>query len=132
MVSCNKKILRPKAVRFLCSFVLRKTLILCGDVRLFNTSKVSAFDKVLDSSQNCLKFLLIDFSRSIENKYEDLSNLLQQLDSQTILIVTETWISEQPDTNFNEHLSLQNARSKQKGLQRGGCVGVWSVLEFGV
>ena len=102
--------MRPKAVRFLCNLVLRKTLLLCGDVEKnpgpFNSSKLSTFDKVLDPSQECLKFFLKN-ALSIQNKYEDLSNLPQQLDSQTILIVTETWISEQHDTNFknsNEHL----------------------------
>ena len=95
---------------------------------------MSTFDKVLDPSQKCLKFFLIN-ERSIQNKYEDLSNLLDQLDSQTILIVTETWISEQQDTNFNisnEHLFLQKARSKQTGVQRGGGVGVWIPRHFNV
>ena len=89
---------------------------------------------MLDPSQKCLKFFLIN-ARSIQKKYEDLSNLLEQLDSQTILIVTETWISEQQDTNFNisnEHLLLQKARSKQAGLQRGGGVGVWIPRHFNV
>ena len=111
--------------------VLRKTLLLCGDVEKnpgpLNTSKLSTFDKALDPSQKCLKFCLIN-ARSIQNKYEDLSNLLEQLDSQTILIVTEILISKQQDTNFNisnEHFFLQKARSKQTGVQREG------VLEFG-
>ena len=94
---------------------------------------MSTFDKVLDPSQ-CLKFFLIN-ARSIQNKYEDLSNLLEQLDSQTILILTETWVSEQQDTNFNtsnEHLFLQKARSKQTGVQRGGGVGVGIPRHFNV
>ena len=97
MVSWSEKILRPKAVRFLCNLVLRKTLLLCGDVEKnpepFNTSNLSTFDKVLDPSQKCLKTFLIN-ARSIQNKYEDLSNLLEQPGLQTILTVTETWISE--------------------------------------
>ena len=107
-----------KVVRFLRNFVLKKTLLLFGDVGKnpgpFRTSNLSTFDKVLDPSQKCLNFFLIN-ARSIQNKYEDLSNLLEQLDSQTILIVTEAWICEQQDTNFNiinEHLFLQKARSK--------------------
>ena len=95
---------------------------------------MSTFDKVLDPSQKCLKFFLIN-SRSIQNKYEDLSNLLEQLDSQTILIVTETWVSEQLNTNFNfsnEHLFLQKTRSKQTRVQRGGGVGVWIPKHFSV
>ena len=74
MVSWNEKILRPKVVRFLCNLVLRKTLLLCGDVEEspgpFNTWKLSNCDKVLDPSQKCLKFFLIN-ARSIQNKYED-------------------------------------------------------------
>ena len=95
---------------------------------------MSAFDKALDSSQKCLKFFLIN-ARSIQNKYEDFSNLLEQLDSQTILIVTKTWVSEQQDTNFNisnEHLFLQKTRSKQTRVQRGGGVGVWIPRHFNV
>ena len=138
MVSWIEKILQLKAVRFLCNLVLRKTLLLCGDLEknsgLFNTSNLSTFDEVLDPSQKCLKFFPIN-ARSIQNKYEDHSNLLEQLDSQTILIVTETWISERQDTNFiisNEHLFLQKARSKQTGFQRCGGVGVWIPRHFNV
>ena len=97
-------------------------LLLFGDVekqlRPFNTLQFSTFDKVLDPSQKCLKLFLIK-SRSIQKKYEDLSKLLQQIDSQTILVVTETWSSDQQDTNFNisnEHLFLRKARSKQTGV----------------
>ena len=75
----------------------------------FHTSNLSTFDKVQDPSRKCLKFFLIN-ARSIQNNYENLSNLIEQLDSQTILIVTETWVSEQQDTNLNisnEHLFLQ-------------------------
>ena len=89
---------------------------------------------MLDPSQKRLKFFLIN-ARTIQKKYEDFSNWLQQLDSQTTLIVTETWISEQQDTNFNvsnEHLYLQKAQSKQTGVQRGGCVGVWTSRHINV
>ena len=89
---------------------------------------------MLHPAQNCLKFFPIN-ARSIQNKYEDLSNLLQQQDSQTILIVAETWISEQQDTNFNisnEHLFLKKTRSKQTGELRGRGVGVWIPRHFNV
>ena len=137
MVSWSEKILRLKAVRF-CNLVLRKTFFKCGDVENnpgpFNTSNVLTFDVVLDPSQKCLKFFLIN-ARSIQNMYEDLSKLLEQLDSKTILIVTKTWISEQQDTNFNisnEHLFLQKARSEQTGVQQCGGVGVWIPRHFNV
>ena len=131
IVSWIEKILQVIAVRFLCDLVLRKTLLLCGDVekspKPFNTSNLSTFDKMLDPSQKCLKFFLVN-ARSIQFKYENLSNLLEQLDSQTILIVTETWISEQEDTNFNiskEHLFLPKSSIKTNGSPaRWGC---WSL-----
>ena len=100
----------------------------------FNTLNFSTFDKVLHQSQKCLKIFLIN-ARSLQNKYEDHSNLLEQIDSQTILIVTKTWVSEQQDTNFNisnELLFLQKTRSKQTGVQRGGVVGVWIPRQFNV
>ena len=117
--------MRLKDVRFLCNLVLRRTFLLCGDVEKysgpFKTSNLSTFDKVLDPSQKCLKFFLIN-ACSIQNKYEVLLNFFEQLSLQTILIVTEKWISEQQDFNFNiskEHLFLQKARSKQTRVQRG-------------
>ena len=138
MLSWNGKIWRLKDVRFLCNLVLRKTLLLCGYVEKkfepFNTSNLSTFHKVLDPSQMYLKFFHIN-ALSIQNKYEEFSNLLEQLDSQTKLIVTETWISEQQDTNFNiskENFFLQKAGSKQTRVQRGGGVGVWIPRHFNV
>ena len=111
--------------------VFRKTILLCGDVyenpRPFKTSNLSTFDKELDQSQKCLKFFLIN-ARSLQNKYEDLSNLLEQLDSQTLLRVIETWISEQQDTNFNisnEHLFLQKLDQDKRASSEIG------VSEFG-
>ena len=104
VVNWIEKLLHLKAVRFLCNLFLRKTLILCGDVEKnpgpFNKSNMSTFDKVLDPFQKCLKFFLIK-ARSIQSNYEDLSNWLEQLDLQTVIILTETWVSEQQDTNFN-------------------------------
>ena len=112
-------------------FVLRKTLLLWGDVEEnpgpFNTSNLSTFDKVLDPSQKCLKSFLIN-ARSIQNNYEDLSNLLEQLNSQTTLLLIETWISEKQDTNFNisnEHFSYKKLdQNKRKSSEVG-------VSEFG-
>ena len=131
MVIWIEKNLHLKAVRLLCKLILRKALLLCGDVEKnpgpFDKSNLSTFDKVLVPSQKRLKFFLIN-SRSIQNKYEDLSNLLEQLDSQTILIVTETeWVSEQQDTNFyisNEHFFNKKLdRNKRESSEVG-------VLEF--
>ena len=81
-----------------------------------------------------MKFFLIN-ARSIQINYADLSNLLEQLDLQTIIIVTETRISVQQDTNFNisnYHLFLQKARSTPTGVQRSEGVGVWIPRHFNV
>ena len=56
MVSWIEKKFRLKTVRFLCNLVLKKTLLLCGDVEKnpgpFNTSNLLTFDKMLDPSQS--------------------------------------------------------------------------------
>ena len=138
MVSWNGKIWRLKDVHFLCNLVLRKNLLLCGDVEKnfepFNTSNLSTFHKVLDPSQMYSKFFHIN-ALSTQNKYEEFLNLVEQLDSQTKLIVTETWISEQQDNNFNiskEKFFLQKALSKQTRVQQRGGVGVWIPSHFNV
>ena len=41
----------------------------------------------------------IFYIRSIQNKYQDISQLLQQLDS--FVILTETWMSEEQSLNIN-------------------------------
>ena len=98
LVSWREKNFHPKLFVFFAILILRRTLLLCGYVEKnpgpFNTSKLSTFDKALKPSQKSLIFFLIN-AHCIKNKYEELSNLLQQLDSQTILIVTNTRISEQ-------------------------------------
>ena len=78
-------------------------------------------------SQKGIKFLLFN-ARSIQNKYQDISNLLQQLDSETIVIVTETWMSEEQSLNINlsaEHNFLRENRSHQTRAAKGGGVGIW-------
>ena len=43
-------------------------------------------DDAIFDAQNGIKFLLFN-ARSIQNKHQDISNLLQQLDSEAIVIV---------------------------------------------
>ena len=85
-----------------------------------------SYTKFLKIVLNFNKFLLFN-ARSIQNKYQDISNLLQQLDSETIVIVTETWMSEEQSLNINlsaEHIFLHKNRS-QTGAAKGGGVGIW-------
>ena len=61
---------------------------------------------------------------------QDISNLLQQLNLETIVIVTETWMSEEQSLNINlsdEHNFLHKNRSDQTGAAKGkgGGVGIW-------
>ena len=119
------------AVRSLSLFPNRSFLLLCGDIEKnpgpFDASKLSSLDDAILGAQNGIKFLLFN-ARSIQNMYQDLSNLLQQLDSETIVIVTETWISEEQSLNINlsaEHNFLHKYRSHQTGAAKGGGVGIW-------
>ena len=106
-------------------------MLLCGDIEKnpgpFDASKLSTLDDAIFSTQKGIKFLLFN-ARSIENKYQDISNLLQQLDSETIVIVIETWMSEEQSLNINlsaEHNFLHKNRSYQTGAAKGGGVGIW-------
>ena len=79
-------------------FPNRSFLLLCGDIEknpgLFDASKLSTLDDAIFGAQKSIKFLLFS-ARSIQNKYQDLSNLLQHLDSETVVIVTDTCMSEE-------------------------------------
>ena len=61
--------------------------------RPFDASNCSTLEFALFGAQNCIKFLVFN-ACSIQNKYQDISNLLEQLDSETIALVTETWMDE--------------------------------------
>ena len=74
-----------------------------------------------------IKFLIFN-TRSIQNKFQDLSNLLQQPGSETIVIVTETLMSEEQSWYINlsaEHNFLQENWSHQTVAAKGGGVGIW-------
>ena len=84
-------------------------------------------DDVYFGDQNGIKFLFFN-TCSIQNKYQDISNLFQQLDSETIVMVTETGMSEEQslDTNLSaEHHFMHKNSSHQTGAAKGGGVGIW-------
>ena len=119
------------AVRCVSLFPNRSFLLLCGDIEKnpgpFDSSKLSTLDDAIFGAQNGIKFLLFN-ARSIQNKYQDKSNLLQQLDSETFVIVTETWMSEEQSLNINlsaEHNFLHKNWSHKTGAAKGGGVGIW-------
>ena len=117
------------AVRSVSRFPNRNFLLLCGDIENPGPydSKLSSLDDAIFGAQTGIKFLLFN-ARSIQNKYQDISNLLQQLDSETFVIVTETWMSEDQSWNINlsaEHNSVHKNRSHQTGAAKGGGVGIW-------
>ena len=83
-------------------------------------------DDAIFGAQTGIKFLHFN-ARSIQNKYQDISNLLQQLNSETFVIVTEIWMSEDQSWNMNlsaEHNFLHKNRSHQTGAAKGGGVGI--------
>ena len=84
-------------------------------------------DDAIFGAQTGIKFLLFN-ARSMQNKYQDISNILQQLDSETFDIVTETWMSEEQSWNTNlsaENNFLHKNRSHQTRAAKGGVVGIW-------
>ena len=118
------------AVRSVSRFPNRNFLLLCGDIEKNPgpyDSKLSSVDDAIFGAQTGIKFLLFN-ARSIQNKYQDISNLLQRLDSETFVIVTETWMREDQSWNINlsaEHNFLHKNRSHQTGAAKGGGVGIW-------
>ena len=109
--------------------------LLCGDIgKNLGPFVASEFnlDEAIFGAQNSTKFLLFN-NRSIQNKYQDISNLLQQLDSETIVVVIETWLSEEQSLNINlstEHNYWHKNRSHQTGAARGGGVGIWIPMKI--
>ena len=132
LIYCQRKLilLFIAAVRCVSRFPNRSFLLLCGDIEKnpgpFDASKLSTLNDAIFGAQNGIKFLLFN-ARSIKKKYQDISNLLRQLDSETIVIVTETWISEEQSLNINlsvEHNFLHKNRSQQTRAAKGGGVGI--------
>ena len=73
------------------------------------------FDDALFGAQGGIKILFFN-ARSTQNKYQDISNLIQQLNSETIVIITEIWTSEEQSLNINlsnEHNFVHKNRSHQ-------------------
>ena len=106
------------AVRSVSRFPNRNFLLLCGDIEKNPgpyDSKLSSLDDAIFGAQTGIKFLFFN-ARSIQNKYQGISNLLQQLDSETFVIVIETWMSEDQSWNINlsaEYNFLHKNRSHQ-------------------
>ena len=112
-------------------FLTEVFLLLSGDIEKnpgpFDASKLSTLDDAIFGAQNGIKFLLFN-ARSMQNKYQDISNLLQQLDSETIVIVTGTWMTEEQSLNINlsaEQKFLDKNWSHQTWAAEGEGVGRW-------
>ena len=119
------------AVRRVSLFLSRSFLLLCGDIGKnpgpFDALKFSTWDDALFGAQNGIKFLLFN-ACGIQNKYQDILKLLQRLDSEAILMLTETWMSEEQSLNINlsaEPYFMHKNRSHQTGAAKGGGVGIW-------
>ena len=74
--------------------------------------------------------------RSLNNKYEKLSNFLTTLDQLSFLAVTETWIKENNTIpcSFlsNCHQFIHQPRSSSTELERGGGVDIWMPKKFSI
>ena len=74
--------------------------------------------------------------RSLNDKHEQLSRLLKNLDETSFLVVTETWINEKTDIpEFYLCKSLhfvRQPRSSLTNVQRGGGVDIWAPKQFTV
>ena len=116
----------------MCHFFPNRSFLLLWLYRKKNTgpfdaSKLCIVDDAIFGAQNGIKFLLFN-ARSIQNKYQDISNLFQQLDSETIVIVIQTWMSEEQSLNINlsaEHNFLHKNWSHQTRTAKDGGVGIW-------
>ena len=91
-----------------------------------DASKLYTLHDVLFRAQNAIKFLIFN-ARSIKIE-QDISNLLLQLDSKTVFIITESWISDEQSWNVtlsDEHNFMHKNWSHQTRADTGGVVGIW-------
>ena len=74
--------------------------------------------------------------RSLNNKHEQLSRFLKNLNETSFLVVTETWINEKTDIPefylCNSHHFFHQPRSSLTNVQRGGGVGICVPKQFEV
>ena len=89
---------------------------------------IDQYYKEKNRTDDDLKFWYMN-CRSLNNKYEKLSNFLTILDELSFLAVTETWIKENniiPDSFLcSSHQFIHQPRSSSTELERGGGVGIW-------
>ena len=117
-----------EALRILSLFINKNVLLLCGDIKNFLVPlMLPIFYDVIFGAENGNKFLIF-YAGSIQNKDQEISNLLQQLDSDTIATVTETWMSEEQSLKLSlsaELILMHKNRSHQTRAIMGGGVGKW-------
>ena len=109
-------------------------IILCGDVEsnprpdLLNLQTFECFGKHKANS-NLHPCFVYTNNRSVDNKHEEVSGFLQQQNTQTCFIVTETWINDNQkiplNLSNNNHHFVHQSGQKFTQLTRGGGVGIW-------
>ena len=106
-----------------------------GPAQIEKMQTIDQYNKEKNRTDDDLKFWYMN-CRSLNNKYEKLSNFLTTLDELSSLVVTETCIKENntiPDSFLcSSHHSIHQPRSSSTELERGGGVGIWRPKQFSI
>ena len=106
-----------------------------GPSQIEKLKTLDQYYKEKNRTDDNLKFCYMN-CRSLNNKYEKLSNFLTTLDQLSFLAVTETWIKENntiPDSFLSSsHQFIHQSRSSSTELERGGGVGIWIPNKFSI
>ena len=106
-----------------------------GPAQIEKLKTIDQYCKEKNRTDDDLKFWYMN-CRSLNNKYEKLSNFLTTLDESSLLAVTETWIKEKntiPDSFLcSIHQFIHQPRSSSTEFERGGGVGIWIPKQFSI
>ena len=106
-----------------------------GPAQIEKLKTLDQYYKEKNRTDDNLRFWYMN-CRSLNNKYEKLSNFLTTLDQLSFLAVTETWIKENntiPDSFLSSsHQFIHQPRSSSTELERGGGIGIWIPKKFSI
>ena len=106
-----------------------------GPARIEKLKTLDQYYKEKNRTDDNLKFWYMN-CRSLNNKYEKISNFLTTLDQLSFLAGTETWNKENntiPDSFLSSsHQFIHQPRSSSTELERGGGVGIWIPKMFSI
>ena len=106
-----------------------------GPAQIEKLQTIDQYYKEKNRTDDGLKFWYMN-CRSLNNKYEKLSNFLTTLVELSSLAVTEPWIKENntiPESFLcSSHQFIHQPRSSSTELERGGGVGIWIPKQFSI